>query len=84
MRYLGNVKTEEEAKTEGLRVSQETGFIVVLEKAKMKTQSRDPSAVNYAPRSGLIRVCWRAWLDRDRPGVGLMDRSEWSPLEASL
>ena len=68
MQYLGKIRTQEEAEAEGLRVSQETGFIVVIEKAKFKPD-----------RSPKRWVCYRGWLDRDRPGVGVMDMKDWSP-----
>ena len=72
MRYLGAVKTRGEAEEQGLKMSKEKGFIVVIDKGKYKTTSAEPP-------SGRRLVCYRGWLDRDRPGVGIMDIKDWTP-----
>ena len=75
MQLLGRAESIKikEVQAQALKISEESGFLCVYEKAKRKTRSDEPP-------SGRYLVCYRLWLDRDREQVGIMNGKDWKPL----
>jgi hypothetical protein len=62
--FIGNVKTLEQAKDEGFKASQKSGYAFVYEKA-------------LCGNMGHRHVCYRGFLERDLPEVRVMSINEW-------
>jgi hypothetical protein len=78
MQLLGKspYKKLEEVKEQCLELSRDSGFLCVYEKAKYKTTSEEPPKGRYL-------VCYRLWLDRDRPTEEpmIMNIKNWTPVK---